>query len=349
MIVPKSVVGNWMRELEKWCPSIRAVKMGGTKAQRQAFMAENLPRDTQAGGKRKFDVVVTSYEGLLKEKGKFGKIAWKYLIIDEAHRIKNENSSLSKAVRTINTDFRLLITGTPLQNNLRELWALLNFLMPDIFGDAEQFDEWFSLSDESGQENVIKKLHTVLRPFMLRRVKKDVATSLPPKKETKLYVGLTGMQQEWYVRCLQKDAHELNKLGGPDRSRLLNVLMQLRKVCNHPYLFDGAEAGPPYVDGPHLWENSAKMQLLHKLLPKLKAKGSRVLIFSQMTRVLDIMSGKSEKKKKKRRAQPNTFLKDYFTLTNVNFCRIDGNTDGEQRDSQMNEFNQEGSNKFAFL
>ena len=217
-----------------------------------------------------------------------------------------------------------------MKNNLRELWALLNFLMPDIFGDAEQFDEWFSLSDESGQENVIKKLHTVLRPFMLRRVKKDVATALPPKKETKLYIGLTSMQQEWYIRCLQKDAHELNKLGGPDRNRLLNVLMQLRKVCNHPYLFDGAEAGPPYVDGPHLWENSGKMQLLHKLLPKLQAKGSRVLIFCQMTRVLDI-------------------LEDYCRLTKFEYCRIDGNTDGEKRDSQMHEFNEEGSSKFLFL
>jgi SWI/SNF-related matrix-associated actin-dependent regulator of chromatin subfamily A member 5 len=117
--------------------------------------------------------------------------------------------------------------------------------MPEIFGDAEQFDAWFSLTDEAGQENVIKKLHTVLRPFMLRRVKKDVAKALPPKKETKLYIGLTKMQQEWYVKVLRKDALELNKLGGPDRVRLLNVLMQLRKVCNHPYLFDGAEPGPP--------------------------------------------------------------------------------------------------------
>ena len=99
--------------------------------------------------------------------------------------------------------------------------------MPEIFGDAEQFDQWFSLTDEQGQENVIKKLHTVLRPFMLRRVKKDVATALPPKKETKLYIGMSQMQQEWYVKCLQKDAHELNRLGGPDRNRLLNVLMQV--------------------------------------------------------------------------------------------------------------------------
>ncbi len=244
VIVPKSVVGNWMREFKKWCPSIRAVRMGGTKEERLHFEKEYLQKDA-VSGKYKWDVLVCSYEGMLKERSKLAKIKWRYLIIDEAHRIKNENSSLSKAVRMVDVDHRLLITGTPLQNNLRELWALLNFLMPEIFGDAEQFDAWFSLTDEGAKDNVIKKLHTVLRPFMLRRVKKDVATALPPKKETKLYIGLTKMQQEWYISVLRKDAHELNKLGGPEKSRLLNVLMQLRKVCNHPYLFDGAEEGPP--------------------------------------------------------------------------------------------------------
>ena len=108
------------------------------------------------------------------------------------------------------------------------------------------------------------------------------------------------------------------------------MTLSQRKVCNHPYLFDGAEAGPPFTDGPHLWENCAKMQLMHRLLPKLKAKGSRVLIFSQMTRILDIME-------------------DYFRLVGHEYCRIDGSTDGEKRDSQMEEFNAPGSSKFAFL
>jgi len=329
VVVPKSVAGNWIREFRKWCPSIRAIRMGGKKAERQKFVAEELPLDPVTG-KRTFDVLVTTYEGFLREKGKLSRVQWKYLIIDEAHRIKNEKSSLSLAVRNVNTQFRLLITGTPLQNNLRELWALLNFLMPDVFGDADEFDAWFSLSDESRKQNVIKRLHTVLRPFMLRRVKKDVAKSLPPKQETKLYIGLTQMQQDWYVKILQKDASNLNKLGGPDRNSLLNVLMQLRKVCNHPYLFDGAEDGPPYIDGPHIWENSGKMQLLHKFLPKLKDRGSRVLIFCQMTRVLDI-------------------LEDYIRLIGYEYCRIDGNTEGDRRDSQMDEFNAEGSKKFIFL
>ena len=327
VIVPKSVVGNWIKEFRKWCPSIKAVRMGGTKEERMHAREEFLKPDPTSG-KYKFDALICSYEAVRKEKTSLGRIPWKYLIIDEAHRIKNENSSLSKAVRLINTGFRLLITGTPLQNNLHELWALLNFLLPEIFGDSEQFDEWFNTSGKEGQENVIRKLHTVLRPFMLRRVKKDVACDLPPKKETKLFIGLTEMQQDWYKRVLRKDAHELNALGGPSATRLQNVLMHLRKVCNHPYLFDGAEAGPPFTDGPHIWENSGKMLLLNKLLPKLKSKDSRVLIFSQMTRVLDIME-------------------DYLRLVGYEYCRIDGNTDGEKRDSQMEEFNKPGSSKFC--
>lgn len=229
------------------------------------------------------------------------------MIIDEAHRIKNENSKLSQVVRTLKTSNRLLITGTPLQNNLHELWALLNFLLPDIFSSSEDFDSWFNMDGE--QENVVKKLHTVLRPFMLRRLKNDVEFSLKPKIETKLYIGLTEMQKFWYQKVLTKDVSSLNALGGPDRVRLLNILMQLRKVCNHPYLFDGAEPGPPYIDGPHLWETSGKMVLLDKLLRKLKKQGSRVLIFSQMTRLLDI-------------------LEDMMKLQEYNYCRIDGSTKG---------------------
>ena len=128
VIVPKSVVGNWIREFKKWCPVIKAIRMGGTKEERQRFIIEDLPVDP-ATGKYKWDVLVTSYEGLLKERGKLGKIGWKYLIIDEAHRIKNENSSLSKAVRTMNTAFRLLITGTPLQVRLKCYLLLAFFLL----------------------------------------------------------------------------------------------------------------------------------------------------------------------------------------------------------------------------
>ena len=122
-----------------------------------------------------------------------------------------------------------------------------------------------------------------MKPFLLRRLKSDVEKSLPPKVETKLYVGMTQMQKDWYQKILTKDATSLNQIGGPDKVRLLNILMQLRKVCNHPYLFEGAEPGPPFTNGPHLWENAGKMLLLNKLLSKLKKQGSRILIFSQVS------------------------------------------------------------------
>mmetsp|Transcript_5181 Transcript_5181/g.21327 ORF Transcript_5181/g.21327 Transcript_5181/m.21327 type:complete len:753 (-) Transcript_5181:402-2660(-) len=324
-IVPKSVVNNWIREFKKWCPTTRTVKLLGSKDERARIIRDDMA-DTSS-----FDVCVTSYEGVLKEKGALCKIDWEYLVIDEAHRIKNPKSSLSKVVRLIPTKFRLLITGTPLQNNLNELWALLNFLLPDIFASETDFESWFSIeADDDAKENVVKKLHTVLRPFMLRRIKKDVEKDLPPKREVKLYIGLTEMQRLWYTKILSKDAHTLNALGGPDRVQLLNILMQLRKVCNHPYLFEGAEPGPPYVDGPHLWDNAGKLVLLTKLLPKLKAQSSRVLVFSQMTRMLDI-------------------LEDYMRLNGHEYCRIDGSTHGDDRDAQMDEFNAPGSPKFVFL
>ncbi|KAL3669958.1 hypothetical protein V7S43_005331 [Phytophthora oleae] len=322
IIVPKSTVGNWMKELKRWCPSIKAFKFMGSKEERA------VQRDTVV--KQDFDALVLSYEVAIIEKSILQKIKWRYLLIDEAHRVKNENSKLSKVVREFKVEHRLLITGTPLQNNLHELWALLNFLLPDVFSDSEDFDAWFNVDEEEGQENVIKKLHTILRPFLLRRLKADVEHSLPPKIETKLYVGLSEMQREWYMRVLHRDATHLNAIGGSDRVRLLNILMQLRKVCNHPYLFEGAEPGPPYQEGPHLWENCGKMTLLHRLLPKLQAQGSRVLIFCQMTSMMDI-------------------LEDYMRYFGHDYCRLDGSTKGEDRDNMMEEFNAPGSSKFAFL
>lgn len=136
---------------------------------------------------------------------------------------------------------------------LTPYFPLVNAYVLSLDAEGEGADE--------KKDNVIKKLHTVLRPFMLRRVKKDVAHALPPKKETKLFIGLTDMQMEYYKKILKKEAVELNSLGGSTNVRLLNTLMQLRKVCNHPYLFQGAEPGPPYSDGPHLWENTGKMQV----------------------------------------------------------------------------------------
>ncbi|XP_030803133.1 SWI/SNF-related matrix-associated actin-dependent regulator of chromatin subfamily A member 5 [Camarhynchus parvulus] len=323
VLVPKSTLQNWMNEFKRWVPTLRAVCLIGDKDQRAAFV-----RDVLLPGE--WDVCVTSYEMLIKEKSVFKKFNWRYLVIDEAHRIKNEKSKLSEIVREFKTTNRLLLTGTPLQNNLHELWALLNFLLPDVFNSAEDFDSWFDTNNCLGDQKLVERLHMVLRPFLLRRIKADVEKSLPPKKEVKIYVGLSKMQREWYTRILMKDIDILNSAGKLDKMRLLNILMQLRKCCNHPYLFDGAEPGPPYTTDMHLVTNSGKMVVLDKLLPKLKEQGSRVLIFSQMTRVLDI-------------------LEDYCMWRNYEYCRLDGQTPHNERQASINAFNDPGSSKFVFM
>uniref|UniRef100_A0A4W5LIS2 SNF2 related chromatin remodeling ATPase 1 n=1 Tax=Hucho hucho TaxID=62062 RepID=A0A4W5LIS2_9TELE len=323
VLVPKSTLHNWMNEFKRWVPTLKAVCLIGDKDARAAFI-----RDVMMPGE--WDVCVTSYEMVIREKSVFKKFNWRYLVIDEAHRIKNEKSKLSEIVREFKTTNRLLLTGTPLQNNLHELWSLLNFLLPDVFNSANDFDSWFDTNNCLGDQKLVERLHAVLRPFLLRRIKAEVEKNLPPKKEVKIYLGLSKMQREWYTRILMKDIDILNSSGKTDKMRLLNILMQLRKCCNHPYLFDGAEPGPPYTTDTHLVTNSGKMVALDKLLPKVQEQGSRVLIFSQMTRVLDI-------------------LEDYCMWRGYEYCRLDGNTPHEARQDAIEAYNAENSSKFIFM
>ena len=317
-------INNWAREFAQWIPEINILVFQGAKEERQELVKDRLLTQD-------FDVCITSYEMVLREKAHFKKFAWEYIIIDEAHRIKNEESMLSQIVRLFNSRNRLLITGTPLQNNLHELWALLNFLLPDVFSDSGAFDQWFQQQD-ADQDAVVQQLHKVLRPFLLRRVKSDVEKGLKPKKETNIYVGMSEMQVKWYRRILEKDIDAVNGAVGKreGKTRLLNIVMQLRKCCNHPYLFDGAEPGPPYTNDEHLVFNSGKMVILDKLLKRMKQQGSRALIFSQMSRVLDI-------------------LEDYCVMREYKYCRIDGSTAHEDRISAIDDYNKEGSEKFIFL
>lgn len=323
VIVPKSTLTNWMNEFKKWCPSIRAVCLIGDQETRNTFIRETLMPGN-------WDVCITSYEMIIREKSVFKKFNWRYMVIDEAHRIKNEKSKLSELLREFKSMNRLLLTGTPLQNNLHELWALLNFLLPDVFNSSDDFDSWFNTNAALGDNQLVSRLHAVLRPFLLRRLKSEVEKKLKPKKEVKVYVGLSKMQRDWYTKVLMKDIDIVNGAGKVEKMRLQNILMQLRKCCNHPYLFDGAEPGPPYTTDEHLVYNCGKLVILDKLLPKLREQDSRVLIFSQMTRMLDI-------------------LEDYCLWRQYKYCRLDGQTPHEDRNRQIEEYNAEGSEKFVFM
>lgn len=350
IITPKLTLDNWHREFSRWTPEVNVVVLQGNKDERNDIINNRIMRCA-------FDVVITSYEIVIREKATFKKFDWQYIVIDEAHRIKNEQSMLSQIIRLFHSKHRLLITGTPLQNNLHELWALLNFILPDVFGDSDAFDAWFTRGEESAalpdvesevktedsesalaekkdetQNSVISQLHKVLKPFLLRRIKSEVEKSLLPKQEMNVYIGMSDMQRKWYQKLLEKDLDAVNGANGKKESktRLLNIVMQLRKCCNHPYLFEGAEPGPPYTTDEHIVDNSQKMIILDKLLKKLRSEGSRVLIFSQMSRMLDI-------------------LEDYCLFRGYEYCRIDGQTDHADRVRLIDEYNAPDLSKFVFL
>ncbi|KAL9188329.1 hypothetical protein ACHAXT_006707 [Thalassiosira profunda] len=322
IIVPKSTLSNWMNELARWAPNLTAVKFHGNKEER-LDLANNVLQPGQRDEERQWNVCVTTYEICNIDRN----FAWSYLIIDEAHRLKNEASTFSRIVRTLETRFRLLLTGTPLQNNLHELWALLNFLVPDVFASAEQFDEWFNLDIDDDQEKnkLISQLHKILRPFMLRRLKADVEKSLPPKSETILFTGMSAMQKKLYKDILMRDLDTVTGKGGAgSRTAVLNIVMQLRKCAGHPYLFPGIEDRSLDPLGEHLVENCGKMVLLDKLLVRLQERGHR------MTRILDIME-------------------DYMHMRGFQYCRIDGNTSYEDREERIDSYNKPDSEKFLFL
>ncbi|EPT32235.1 SWI2/SNF2 ISWI-like SANT [Toxoplasma gondii ME49] len=289
------------------------------------------------------DVVVTSFEMCILERAQFLKVDWEYIIIDEAHRIKNESSKLAQTARLFNTKHRLLLTGTPLQNNLRELWALLNFLFPSLFSSSAEFEHLFDLTGtgEAGSEmtaeereernmKIVTRLHRILRPFMLRRVKKEVLKEMPPKKELLLVVPLSAMQKQLYKDLLTKNVAALQGAEGAGRTQLLNLAMQLRKACNHPYLFDGYESEHADPFGEHVIENAGKLRFCDRLLRRLIQENRRCLIFTQMTKMIDI-------------------LEDYCRIRLFKYCRIDGNTSGDERDRQIEAFNAPGSDIPIFL
>ena len=333
VVVPKSTMPNWSRECKLWCPRLNVVVLNPVKEEREETL--------ELIGQHKFEVVITSYEGVNICINKLRKIKWEVLIIDEAHRIKNENALLSKNVRLFQSKFRLLVTGTPLQNNLHELWSLLNFLLPDIFSSSSDFDEWFNMSGGDNKDNknkdgdvelmedtedknaeIVQQLHKILKPFLLRRTKSEVEKTLPPKKEIHIKVGLTELQKDIYKNLLTRSL-----LQTESKTIYKNIIMQLRKACNHPYLFEGIEKPNPPPN--HLVIYSSKMRILDKLCTKLYGK-SQILIFSQMTRMLDI-------------------LEDYCNERHYEYCRIDGETSLEARERMISEFTQKNSTKFIFL
>jgi SNF2 family DNA or RNA helicase len=272
-------------------------------------------------------VVITTPEMLVADDFKeLTAIHWEILVVDEAHRLKNHNSKLAVNLRDDKFSFghKLLLTGTPIQNDVQEFWTLLNFINPDDFDDSEAFLEKYG--DIKSKER-IDELHEEIRTYILRRLKEDVEKSVPPKEETLIEVELTVAQKQYYRALYEKNVkflHKNNKraLDGPS---LNNLAMQLRKCCNHLFLLNGVEEefrkkeANSVSEADFLVKASGKLVLLDKLLPRLKQEGHRVLIFSQFKIMLDI-------------------LEDYFNCRSMKFERIDGSITGHRRQQAIDRF-----------
>ncbi|TPX46788.1 hypothetical protein SeLEV6574_g03030 [Synchytrium endobioticum] len=339
IITPLSTIGNWEREFKNWTDLNLVVYHGNEMSRNLIVETEFYFRDQRGQpipGLYKFDVILTTYEMAMAGVVQLKPIQWRAAILDEAHRLKKSTSKISETLKTYRMDHRVLLTGTPLQNSLEELWSLLNFLEPDRFRDERAFQmEYGSLTTASD----VERLQNLLKPLMLRRLKEDVEKSIPVKEETIIEVELTTMQKKWYRSILEKNFTWL-KAGGKKTNtpQLINTMMELRKCCIHPFLLNGAEeqiyaeynAHTPEAQFSCLIEACGKMVLIDKLLKKLKDGKHKVLIFSQMTKCLDI-------------------IQDYLRRKSYGFERIDGSVRGDVRQAAIDRFCSLNSDSFVFL
>lgn len=261
VVAPASVLNNWADEISRFCPDLKTLPYWGGLQERTVLRKNINPKRLyrrDAG----FHILITSYQLLVSDEKYFRRVKWQYMVLDEAQAIKSSNSIRWKTLLSFNCRNRLLLTGTPVQNNMAELWALLHFIMPTLFDSHEQFNEWFSKGIEGHaehggtlNEHQLTRLHAILKPFMLRRVKKDVITELTGKTEITVHCKLSSRQQAFYQAI--KNKISLAELFDGNRGHLnekkilnlMNIVIQLRKVCNHPELFERNEGSTYFYFG----------------------------------------------------------------------------------------------------
>jgi superfamily II DNA or RNA helicase len=351
VVAPLSTLDHWRREIEGWTNLNCVVyhDSAGKKGRELLRAHEWFKPSSSSAGKRvpKVGVLVTTYEIAMHDCNELCEVDWGILVVDESQRLKNRLGRLFESLRRLKVGGTLLLSGTPLQNNLTELWTLLNFIEPDKFFDLDAF-----LGSYGALENAedVAKLTTVIRPHLLRRLKQDVGLKIPKKEEILIDVELTTFQKQYYRALYDGNRDFLcqglsNPNAGPG---LMNLEMQLRKCCNHPFLLEGCRGrhaasvatkskdagggGEVVAASPldALVACSGKMVLLSKFFPKLKKEGHKVLVFSQMKRMLDL-------------------LEEFCQLMGYKHERIDGSVSGNLRQASIDRFSDPAQDRFVFL
>jgi chromodomain-helicase-DNA-binding protein 1 len=330
VVVPLSTMPSWADTFDNWTPDLNYIVYNGNEAARNVLREHELMID--GNPKRpKFNVLLTTYEYVLLDSSFLSQFKWQFMAVDEAHRLKNRESQLYQKLLEFRSPARLLITGTPIQNNLAELSALLDFLNPGLV----DIDVDMDLNAEAASQK-LAELTKAIQPFMLRRTKSKVESDLPPKTEKIIRVELSDIQLEYYKNILTKNYAALNEGTKGQKQSLLNIMMELKKASNHPFMFPNAEAR--ILEGSTRREDilramitsSGKMMLLDQLLAKLKRDGHRVLIFSQMVKMLDLLG-------------------EYMEFRGYQYQRLDGTIAAASRRLAIEHFNAPGSSDFAFI
>ena len=342
VVAPLSTVGHWQREIEGWT-GLNAIIYHGSPMARHVIQEHEFRfKDKQYKDAYKFNVLITTPQTLQSDYAILQRIKWYCCVIDEAHALKNRQAKYTQHVEDLKYRNIVLMTGTPIQNNLSELYTLLRLLDPDKFADEQEFsDKYGDLQDHT---NITMEQHTALqqelRNYLLRRVKTDVLTSLPPRREILMEVEMPMLQKQWYKALYERNAEYLYAASvRPSKQsvNLNNLFMEIRKVCQHCYLLNGVEDRIYGDEEPteaewvrRMVADSGKMIFLDKFLPYLQRNGHRVLIFSQMTKMLDL-------------------IEEYLAFKQHGYERIDGAITGVARQRAIDRFNAPSSSKWIFL
>ncbi|OHT03566.1 hypothetical protein TRFO_29068 [Tritrichomonas foetus] len=338
-VAPKSTLMQWEREFQAWT-DLNVVRYSDGKKSRQIinqyelfWCMENGVNDERY---EKFDVMLMNYEKLLTDDVQqiVNRFNWEYVLVDEAHKLQNSTNRTYQIFEQLIKDRKirhiLLMTGTPKQGQSSNIWGLLHLINPQVFNDLESFKKRYDLPEYQDE------LQSVIAPYMLRRVKNEVEKTIGSKEENIVEVELSKSQRSLYKRMLQQNAAQTND----NNFATNNVKMQLRKVCNHPYLLtDPKTPRDSLIDPEEVYSDDPKKQITHscgkmlfvdRLLSKLREENSKVLIFSQMTQILDI-------------------FEEYCHLSNYKYERIDGQVKGNKRQQAMDRFNDPKTDTFIFL